>query len=172
MSSRSGVGRWGRTSLTFVTSVSFLRFLVLLLRPVVLCALVINRVMLVCSGVFRWRPCAPGSAPARALLFSVLHCHCFMTLSQCLAVSLSCLACCCFVLSDMVVVSVASLALNFRSASLLRSCRVVALHVACFLRVAHLLILRCRHVLTSHRLNFSTFPVCFSYGGTTHGSRN
>ena len=110
MSSRSGVVRWGRTSLTFVTSVSFLRFLVSLLRPVVLCALVINRVMLVCSGVFRWRQCAPGSAPARAPLFSVPCCHCFVTTSQCLAVSLSCLACCRFVLSDMVVISVASLA--------------------------------------------------------------
>ena len=109
MSSRTGVDRSGCVSRA---SVSFLRFLVSLLRPVVLCALIINRVMLVCSGVFRWRPCAPGSAPVSALLFSVPLCHCFVAVSQCLAVSLSCLAshCCRFVLSDMVVVSVASLA--------------------------------------------------------------
>ena len=109
VSSRSGVTRWGQASRT---SVSFLCFLVFLLRPVVLCALVINRVMLVCSGMLRWWPCAPGSAPVRALLFSVPRCHCFVTVSQCLAVSRSCHAshCCCFVLSDMVVVSVASLA--------------------------------------------------------------
>ena len=54
------------------------------------------------------------------------------------------------------------LSLNFRSAALLRSCRVIAVRVACFRNVAHLFIFRCRHAPISLRLNFSVCPVCFS----------
>ena len=50
------------------------------------------------------------------------------------------------------------LSLNFRSAALLRSCRVIAVRVACFRNVAHLFIFLCRHAPISLRLNFSAVP--------------
>ena len=94
--------------------VSCLRFSLLVshLWPVVFRALVVNRVMLVCSVALFLRQCASGLAPVRARLFRFPRCHCFVTLSQCLAVCLSCrvLHCCLFVLSAVVAVPVSSLA--------------------------------------------------------------
>ena len=93
-------------------TVSCLRFLVSRLWPAASRVLVINRVMLVCSGTFGLWLHASGSAPVRARLFSVPRCHCFVTVSQRLAVCLSCRVshCCRFVLSATVLVSTSSLA--------------------------------------------------------------
>ena len=97
-SSRSCVVRWA----PFSQFAAFcLRFLVSRFWAVVYSVLVINRVMLVCS----LSPClcqpAPGLAPVHARLLSLPRCHCFVTVSQCLVVRLSCrvLHCCRFVLS-------------------------------------------------------------------------
>ena len=68
------------------------RFLDFSLLPSLFCLFVMKRVMLVCSVLSRLRPCFSLASLLVFCLFVRARCHCFVILSQCAVVFLSCCA--------------------------------------------------------------------------------